>query len=198
MVLHGSPTVERMPRTPRRIVALLLAGAAVAALAACAPAAPAATDAPPDSPEATRAPIFASDEEALAAAVAAYERHLAVTARILAGDIDVEQIRDATAPGYGDERVRELKSFIESGLRASGSTTVDTPSLIERNDTGGQAVISIYACQDVSATRLLNSAGQDVTPADRDERVPLVLEFRGSSAAILVSGNQLWSGDNFC
>lgn len=198
MRLHGSPTVERMPRTPRRVVALLLAGATLASLAACAPAAPAATDAPTDSPDATGAPIFASDEEALAAAVAAYEQHLAITAQILAGDIEVERIREATAPGYGDERVRELESFIESGLRASGSTTIDTPSLIERHEAGGLAIVSIYACQDVSATRLLNSAGQDVTPGDREDRVPLVLEFRGSSAAILVSGNQLWSGDDFC
>lgn len=187
-----------MPRTVRRLAALLLVAATLASLAACAPGETESMPSPTPTAAQTEAPIFASDEEALAAAVTAYERHLSVTREILAGTVQVDEIREVTAPNYSDERVGELKSFVESGLRASGSTKIDTPSLIERSESADEVVVSIYACQDVSATRLMNSSGEDITPVDRDVRVPLVLEFRGTSSAILLSGNQLWSGDDFC
>lgn len=185
-----------MSRTARLLAAFLLAGATLMSLAACAPGEP--TPTPSPTVAQSDAPIFASDEEALAAAVAAYELHLSVTGEILAGTAQVEQVREVTAPNYRDERVDELTSFVDSGLRATGDTTIDTASLIERLDSVGETIVSIYACQDVSATRLLNSSGEDITPPDRDVRVPLVLEFRGETSAILLSGNQLWSGDDFC
>ncbi|WP_430647483.1 hypothetical protein [Agromyces sp. GXS1127] len=186
-----------MPRAvPRRLAALAIAGATLAGLAACA--APDPGPEPTQTTDATAAPLFASDEEALEAAVAAYEAHLATTAAILADEVEVDAIRHVSSPEYGEQRVSELTAFLDSGLRASGDVVIDTTSLIERHSTEDEAVVSIYACQDVSGTVLSNSEGEDVTPSDRDDRVPLVLEFRGASNDLRLSGNELWSGDNFC
>ncbi|MRX44551.1 hypothetical protein [Agromyces kandeliae] len=185
-----------MPAAVRRLAALALAGTALAALTACATVEPAPSPSP--TTDAADAPLFATDEEALAAAVAAYEEHLQSTANILSGQLPAGVIRDSSSGPYGEQRASELEAFLGSGLRATGVTTIDSAALIETHVDAGETVVSIYACQDVSATVLLNSEGKNVTPASRDERVPLVLEFRGTSTNIKVSGNELWSGENFC
>ncbi|RXZ51384.1 hypothetical protein [Agromyces binzhouensis] len=185
-----------MPRRLRRLVVLALTGAALVALTGCAAAQT--TPSPPPTTDAAETPLFASDEEALAAAVEAYERHLESTAAILAGELPADAIRETSSGEFGEKRVSELETFVASGLRASGMTTIDTAALIETHVDDGETFISIYACQDVSGTVLRNSQGEDVTPSDRDERVALVLEFRAEITSIKVSGNELWPGDDFC
>ncbi|GAA1058472.1 hypothetical protein GCM10017608_26130 [Agromyces luteolus] len=184
-----------MPRALPRLAALAIT-AAMLGLAACAAQSPEPTPAP--TTDAADAPLFATDEEALAAAVAAYEAHLAATAGILSGEQPVDAIREVSSREYGEQRVSELTAFLDSGLRASGSIAIDSTSLVETYVEDDGTAVSIYACQDVSGTTLLNADGKDVTPPDRDERVPLVLQFRESSGALKVSGNELWSGDDFC
>lgn len=184
-----------MPRTARRLAALLLASATLVSLAACAPGEPEPTPTP--SPVETNAPIFASDEEALAAAVAAYEAYLAVSDSITAdGGADSDRIRQVTSEGFGTKSEADFAAFNQAGLRTTGSTRVDSARLLE-TDKAKQAV-SFYACQDVSEVRLFNSSGADVTPSERDDRVPLVIDTIMDDAALRVDGNQVWSGDDFC
>ncbi|MFC5788554.1 hypothetical protein ACFPPE_01660 [Agromyces tardus] len=192
-----------MPSTPvvRRRRAALAAGAAgalVVALAACTSPAPTVSPAPSADPSASAEPIFASDEEALAAAVAAHEAYLAMNDAIISDGGGTERILAYTTPEYGAQRIDELAAFVSSGLRSTGRTTFDTVSLAEYAESEQPPRISMYACVDVSGTRLINSAGVDVTPADRDSRVPVLLSFEGGPGSVLVSGSQLWSGDNFC
>ena len=199
MRLHGSPTVERMPRTPRRVVALLLAGATLASLAACAPAAPAATNAPTDSPDATEAPIFASDEEALAAAVAAYERYLDAEQRIVeSAHVEVDSIAGTTTPAFADELIAQYETLRESSLRLSGRGQIDSERIAEFGVGESGFYATMYACSDVSGVQVMNSSGDDVTP-ERAERVPVVIEFEGTAKdTLLVAGSSKWSGDDFC
>jgi hypothetical protein len=187
-----------MPRTPRRAAALLLAAATLASLAACAPAEPGGAD-PTSSPsaEATHAPIFASDEEALAAAVAAYQAYLALSDSITAGGgVSAGRIREVTSEAFGEVSENDFSAFHDAGLRTTGSTTVDSARLVEVDESINE--VSIYACQDVSDVRLFNSAGADVTPTDRDNRVPLVISTTVENSKLVVDGNQVWSGDDFC
>ena len=120
-----------MPRTARRLAALLLASATLVSLAACAPGG----REPMPSPTAaqTDEPIFASDEEALAAAVAAYEKYLRVSEEIAQGTAVAERILSVSTEDYGAARVSELTAFTESGLRLEGSYAFDTTSLVERS-----------------------------------------------------------------
>lgn len=187
-----------MSRTARLLAAFLLAGATLVSLAACATGGPEPTPSPTPTAAQTDAPIFASDEEALAAAVAAYSAHLEMTAAILEGSVAPEQIAEVSWGSYGRQRVEELNAFLGAGLRTSGSGSIDNTSLLQRSESAGEAHVAIYACQDVSAVRLFNTSGADVTPSDRDDRVPLVLEFRGNAEQLLVSRNEQWSGDDFC
>ena len=186
-----------MPRTPRRLAALLLAGATLASLAACAPAEPEPTTPPPPVDSATDEPIFASDEEALAAAVAAYEAYLEASDAITADSgANSDRIRAVTTQSFAKQSEADFAAFAKAGLRTEGSTTIDSPRLIEAS--GGGRFVEMYACQDVSGVTVFNAAGDDVTPGDRDDRIPLIVRTKEGDARLVVDGSQVWSGDNFC
>ncbi|WP_400996850.1 hypothetical protein [Agromyces sp. GXQ0307] len=182
-----------MPRALPRLAALALTGA-VLGLAACAAPSPAATPTPTS--DAADAPLFATDEEALAAAVEAYEAYLAVSDSITADiDADLARIREVTTPEFADFSEHDFAAFRDAGLRTEGSSAVDSARLAEFSPRR----VTFYACQDVSAVKLLNSTNEDVTPSDREARIPLVIDAVAVHGdALLIDGNEVWSGDNFC
>lgn len=157
---------------------------------------------PSGTPSASEAaPIFASDEEALAAAEAAYERYLSVSSAVSTeGGKDPSRIREVVTEEYATELVREFESMHANSLRIEGTNTLDTTSLVERSESAATAFVSIYGCVGVGSTRVIDGSGQDVTPVDRDDRVPVVisLETRAADGVTLVAGTEPWSGDDFC
>lgn len=170
------------PLTPVLVVAL------VALLAACGPDPVAPPSAPVPEPSAT-AP-FADDAEALAAAEEAYAAYLAMSDLISAeGGANPERI----APFVTEEQLtRELESierFAATGNRFVGSAVVsswelqffDPPTLVA------------YACYDVSATRVIDKNGVDVTPSDRPNRATLEVSFETRGAELVIAGSELWS-----
>ncbi|WP_353826534.1 hypothetical protein [Agromyces sp. SYSU T0242] len=186
-----------MPRTARRCAAALaLACAAVIGLAACSAPSPEALAT--SSPTATREPVFSSDEEALAAAIDAYDEYLAMSVSIASSGDDFTELREVTTPDYGETRIRDLKSFSAAGLRVSGAYRADSTSIVSRSLLGEAELVTIYTCQDVSGTRILDAEGNDVTPPDRDLRAPMVVELELTETTGRVSGTELWSGKNFC
>ena len=83
----------------------------------------------------------------------------------------------------------------------SGETQVDSVSIVESYIDHQRARVSIYLCRDVTGVRVLDSAGSDVTPPNRENRIPsqvfLVSTSEGSNT-LLVNGVDRWSGANFC
>lgn len=185
---------------PRVGAALAAAGALALLLSGCAGDAPT----PSASPSADAAePIFASDEEALAAAESGYLTHLALVDQLTAsGSTDVVGLDEVATPSYAAGIKESLQRLNESGTRTQGETRFDSTGLIERFESEGAATVNVYLCLDVSNVRVLDSAGQDVTPTERQERAPVQVEFVSSSVGdpthLVVSGAQAWSGDDFC
>ena len=105
---------------------------------------------PPPTPSVE--PLFASDEEALAAAEEAYAAYLAMSDEIAGdGGADPERI----APFVTTERLRdELDSvrrlLARTGFTQSGATTFD-PLTASSSVDDGAARSSFYACWDASA-----------------------------------------------
>ncbi|MFF2275716.1 hypothetical protein [Agromyces sp. NPDC058126] len=182
-----------------RVAALAAAGALALVLSACAPEA---DPSPAPTPTASGAPIFASDEEALAAAVEAYEVYLAVVDELTqTGGENSERIRAFAESAYAAELEESLAQLRLSGKRTSGDSSVDGIELIEYEDRSGGAAVSVYACLDVSEVRVLDADGVDVTPSDRIERRPLQLEFVSAlddPERLLPAGSEPWPGDDFC
>lgn len=198
------PTAHPASSHTRRAVAAIaaagVAGVLVLVLVGCT-ATPAPTPTP--SPSASAAePIFASDEEALAAAEAAYDRYLATVDQLTQdGGQDPDRIRPVVADGYLEELIESLSSLRDSGNRTSGTTKYDSMKVLEHNEKGGVAEVSVYVCLDVTEVRVLDANGTDVTPEGRDERRPLQAFFESAAVGsdeLLPSGSESWSGDDFC
>ncbi|WP_281885847.1 hypothetical protein [Agromyces rhizosphaerae] len=187
-----------MPAPRTRLLAVL-AVAAATALVGCAPA-----DAspPPASATPTVEPVFASDEEALAAAIAAYEAYLALSQVIEEeGGHAPDRIRDVVTPTYADELILEFEELASRSISIVGSSRIASAHIAQWSVGAEDVVVDAYMCVDGSDTRILDSAGDDITPASRETRVPLLVHFIGPAVqdrGLLVDSSELWRGDDFC
>jgi hypothetical protein len=179
--------------------AIALTATAMFALAACQP------DATPivPTPAPSSSPIFASDEEALAAAADAYRAYLEVSDQILAdGGKNPERLREFAT----DEVVaQEAESYFEleqNKWTATGYTAIDTISLqsVTSGPTSGQTVVTVYACVDVSATSIVDTKGNSVVGEDRRTRFPFqsTFEYDADLGHLVLSEKLPWSGEDFC
>jgi hypothetical protein len=177
-----------------------LATAALLSIAGCVPstAEPAVT---PTATASAAAPVFASDEEALAAATAAYAEYLRVSDEIAAaGGQGVEALTPHVDPKFLDQSSAGFEIYRERGISAAGVSTFDSVSLQSLSESNGTTEVIVYVCLDVSAVRIIDSSGRDVTSATRRTRAPLEVEFHASEATSqpIIVRSDLWAGDDYC
>jgi hypothetical protein len=157
------------------------------------------TQQPPTLASATTAeekPLFSSDEEALAAAQAAYAHYLEVSDQIARdGGANPERLKGLVSPSLYEDETAGFEQIVTSGLTATGNSTFDTIHLqgLEENK------IKTYLCIDHSQIHLLDSSQTDVTSATRVERFPLVVSFISNPRGnLIIESSETWSGKNFC
>jgi len=182
-------------------ILLTFAGATIAVLlmAGCVPP----SDDVTPSPQPSSSPVFASDEEALAAAEAAYGEYLAVSDAIAAdGGANPERIQPLVTPEWFEHESDAYEAFSRTGRVQRGETAISRFELQQVDDPGGsRATVVAYVCADFSATSFEDASGQDVTPIDRPTRASLEVTLVSSVAsdgALLVSGSEPWPSDSFC
>jgi len=181
-----------------RLAKLAVPIIAAVVLSGCAP------DAPPIVPTSapTIRPVFASDEEALAAAKTAYTEHLMASDEVAHdGGRGLERLAARETPS---ELARDQKSFAPmrdakqhvSGLSSFSSFRLQRAEL----QSNSKELVIAYACLDVSKTRLLDQSNRDITP-DGVDVIPLQLTFESAttgSTFLLLDGSTTWSGSDFC
>jgi hypothetical protein len=186
-------------RTARgRVAAGAAAGVLVALLLGACTGSPTPTASP--TPSATAAePVFASDEEALAAAEESYERYLKVLNEIAAsGNQEPERIRAVATETYAAEVESLFNDLTANGLVIEGETRFDSMKLLERFEEDEIARVVVLFCSDVSETRVLDSVGADVTPATRPSRSAMQGEFTSAGpgqSSLLPEDEDPWSGE---
>lgn len=164
---------------------------------------PAASPAPPSAASAAAdEPIFASDEEALAAAVEAYEAYAAASTRVAnSGGEGSESISPLVGPEFDAVVQEEFAALRESKLRLAGEALHYNEQLQDVRLENGQASVEMLICRDISGTRLVRSDGEDVTPEGRDliqaSRVDLATDAPGSATLIVVGAERL-EGEEGC
>ena len=177
----------------RALTTIAAVAIGVMLLSGCLPQQPTA----PPPPEPTAAPIFASDEEALAAATAAYSAYLAMSDLIAAdGGANPERLEPFVTADRLVEDVAQFVEFAGSGRHLTGMTLFDSVSLQRFDD----QMVAVYLCIDVSAVRLLDSANEDITPVDRPDRIPLEVGFETAtkSGRLPLAYSDVWQEGSFC
>ncbi|TFB97457.1 hypothetical protein E3O42_16040 [Cryobacterium adonitolivorans] len=157
----------------------------------------------PPSATPTIAPIFVSDEEALAAATEAYANYLSTYDAIWTegGPSVDDYLALSTGPAHEGE-VAAMTAWQSKGWKAIGQSTFDSVQLqsVWESDSG-RWHIRTYLCADASGGDVIDASGQSVAKSDRPLRLPLEVEFVTASAAssdLKISESKVWSGSNFC
>jgi hypothetical protein len=137
--------------------------------------------------------VFASDEEALAAAEEAYGKFLAATDAVIRdGGSEPERVQAYLSPELYQRELAGYEQLAQNGWHGVGSTTFD---LKLQRFFGGTVVA--YACDDVSQTDVVDSNGESVVLAGRAERVAYEVEFDARNDLVIVR-KDVWSGGGVC
>jgi hypothetical protein len=149
----------------------------------------------------TAEPVFASDEEALAAATEAYANY-----QKMADQIDSESggAPERIAP-FVSERflplaVQQFDGFRETQARSIGSTTfvVETAQHMDYKDPA-QTSVSLYICDDVSAVDVVDETGRSLVSEARVPITPFEVTFvLSTNGELVVDARDVWEGENFC
>jgi hypothetical protein len=156
------------------------------------------------SPESSTAPVFATDEEALAAAEAAYGEYLRVSDEILMdGGDDPERLLTVATPELFEVESEGYATARELGQRSTGGSKFDSMELQQYVPAaaGGKSIVVVYACNDISEVDFLDARGQSVVAPGRVNRIPVEITFdhtTSGSSTLLVAAEENWTGGNFC
>jgi hypothetical protein len=148
-------------------------------------------------PAPTSTPLFASDEEALAAATAAYTEYLRVSDAITAdGGTNPERIKPlVTAEQYAVE-LTGFNDLSSRGWRTKGNSSFKNATL-QTNDFAGS--VSIYVCSVTDAIRVVDAAGADVTPVNTQGFRTLQVSFAaGANFSLILDRTELWDSESSC
>jgi hypothetical protein len=149
-------------------------------------------------PTPTATPIFASEEEALAAAEEAYAAYQAAVdhaLQTLDGD-GLGAVAVEPALSTARESVERLRA---EGSHQVGETVVasvlptDLTPLID-GGVGGEP--QIYACLDLTSVAIIAADG--TSSSSRLDRFPMIVTLSIDGSSLLVASEEVWDGDNFC
>lgn len=153
-------------------------------------------------PTATTPPVFASDEEALAAATEAYANYQATYDAFWAGRKSKAEFLELTTGAALENEEASLEQFESQGWKPVGTSSVDSVSIqsISQTDSGVWQ-IRTYLCVDISKGDVLDAQGVSVAKPDRPLRLPLEVAFvtpSSTSTELRISESRVWSGKNYC
>lgn len=151
----------------------------------------------------TDEPLFASEEEALAAAEAVYSDYQSQLDEIAANggeglgelvDTATPEVIDVQEPGFD---MLTAESIVGTGEKLVASFEVQSIDLFAKE---GSPVVSAYVCRDISQTDLIDANGRSVVEDDRVTLVALevTFDFEPSLQRLIVSKDEVWSGPSFC
>ncbi|GAB3280782.1 hypothetical protein [Microbacterium lacusdiani] len=162
-----------------RRVSLVVAGLVLAGLTGCAP-----TPAPTPTPTG-----FASEDEAFAAAEETYRAYVDELNAYHAGDESADPTTYLADPMLSSER-ELLEAMEESGVRFDGDVKIVSISHADASIIAGAASVHLYACIDDSQRRVINAAGEDVTPKDVRTRYQVDAEFASRADGLAIINHQ--------
>lgn len=161
-------------RYPTATLALVVIAAA---LSGCAPA---------PEPTPTASPVFASEEEAFAAAEEVYREYNEAGNARIAGESSPDP-QDFLIGEALEADIDGLRLFDEQGIHLSGTASVGEVAGISVTT----ATVLASVCIIATDVRVIDSAGADVTPAERPESSLLHVIFTEVDGDLFISKSDL-------
>lgn len=159
-------------------------------------------DGPPSAPGPlpSSTPVFASEEEALAAAEAAYARYVEVSNNVGAnGWVDVEPLSTVLRSTALEDALETVADYRVRRLKQVGDVRFDSMTLQSfRGATAGKVEVSVYLCIDVADVDLVDAEGDSVIAPDRPDRQPVEVVIDDIEGDLKISRSESWSGSSFC
>lgn len=144
--------------------------------------------------------MFASDEEALAAAEELYGRYLRIANKIGQGGWkDTSGLEEVEKDGALDDDRKNAAEFSSRGWVQTGSSSFDSTRLQQLRDGGaGHIGLVVYLCVDVSSVDVVDATGKSVVTSTRLDRQPLEIAMDDTDGVLKLNRSQVWSGKDFC
>lgn len=152
---------------------------------------------PTPSPAKTILGMFASEDEALAAAKEVLFKYRdAIDSIGASADSNMLSSLESLGTTYRiSDDADSLKAMVNAGYKVRGTTIFDRIELLSYS----QDVLSVTTCQDVSGIRILQiSDGTDVTRSDRKIRFPVQITMTPANESLLVDRIEKWPDDAYC
>ena len=161
------PVILPSPRSALLVPFVLAASVMLASTSGC--------TAPPE-PEPTPTALFATDEQAYAAAEEVYREYIvAVNARIAgASTPDPQDYLTGLALEADIDGVRSLE---DEGVHLAGESVVTSFAGTRSSVEGGRLSVSARACLDAQNVTLIDGTGANVTPSERPAFLAQQVEF---------------------
>jgi hypothetical protein len=146
------------------------------------------------------APVFASEEEALAAAEGVYQRYLDVSNAVGAtGWTDLGPLHTVERSVALEDELETASEFRAQGYRQVGDVTFDSLTLQQfEAPRPGAVLITVYLCLDVTDVDLVDAKGRSVITPDRPDRQGVEVDIDDIEGVLKVSRSEPWSGASFC
>ena len=179
-----------------RPAAVALVMVAALSVSACAPPSPA----KPPKPSPSSTALFATDEEALAAAEEAYREYLSVVDNVLqSGGSDPADLKMVAAGPALDQALSDASEFASLGYRTIGTTGLNAIVLQRVGVTTERAIVDAYVCEDASRLDLVDKEGRSLVSDDRPPLTPFQVTFGSEGKRGLVLTNRAaWDGEGIC
>ena len=144
-------------------------------------------------PRPTPTAAFASEEEALAAAVAVYDRLTVLGDEIArAGGEGAERLEEVATGEFLAGSVEGFNEYPDRGVHQIGYTTYRDPTL-QQFGPGPESAVIIYICEDVSNLMIVDQSGTSVVAADRPDSFYLQVTFDlGDDQRLRVASRARW------
>lgn len=137
-----------------------------------------ATGCQPEPTPSPSGPVFASEEEAFAAAEETYRAYVDALNQVDLSDPETFEAVYAWTTGDANEGARKTFSEMHAeGWTVTGASTFDGFGLLEFSPDVADAIVTTEVCLDVSSVAVTDASGQSVVPSTRLDRQPAVLTF---------------------
>jgi hypothetical protein len=149
-------------------------------------------------------PLFASDEEALAAARATYQSFLDATDSIgRDGGASSERLYAFATREVADVDRAGFDRFAAAGHHMEGQSSIKTFELqyYARSALPGEVSVAAYTCVSVAGVDVLDSGGTSVVPETRPDLTPFEVGFvfsEDSGTNLQIALKTLWTGQGVC